>query len=167
MPGGCRWEGSACHDGEMPELPATPDPLAYQLRIVLRGVSPLIWRRLLVEPVEPCASDLCALLWLQPRLLLDGPRSVSGDSQGGRRMPSAPFRRCRSDQVPGGWANRRAESCRVGLPARLAARRRQHLEGSNAASSSRPRRAVVGRLLRCTASCSNGFSPVSMTRQWL
>jgi hypothetical protein len=75
MPGGYRWEGGACHDGEMPELAATPDPLAYQLRIVLRGVSPLIWRRLLVEP---CASDLYALWWLQPRLVLDGPRSASG-----------------------------------------------------------------------------------------
>jgi hypothetical protein len=33
----------------MSELPTTPEPVAYQLRVVLRGVSPLIWRRLLVR----------------------------------------------------------------------------------------------------------------------
>ena len=29
----------------MPELSASPEPRAYQLRVVLRGISPLIWRR--------------------------------------------------------------------------------------------------------------------------
>src|SRR5437667_10062569 len=33
----------------MPEPPTHPEPMVYQLRIVLRGVSPLIWRRLLVR----------------------------------------------------------------------------------------------------------------------
>ncbi|MGH9022010.1 MAG: IS1096 element passenger TnpR family protein [Acidimicrobiia bacterium] len=28
---------------------ADPDPVVYQLRFVLRGVSPLVWRRLLVR----------------------------------------------------------------------------------------------------------------------
>ena len=32
----------------MPELSTNPEPMAYQLRVILRGVSPLIWRRLLV-----------------------------------------------------------------------------------------------------------------------
>jgi len=33
----------------MPELPTSAAPVVYQLRVVLRGVSPLIWRRLLVR----------------------------------------------------------------------------------------------------------------------
>ena len=33
----------------MPELFATPGPVVYQLRVVLRGISPLIGRRLLVR----------------------------------------------------------------------------------------------------------------------
>src|SRR5438270_13199190 len=33
----------------MSEPPANPCPVVYQLRIVLRGVSPLIWRRVLVR----------------------------------------------------------------------------------------------------------------------
>ena len=33
----------------MPEPPTNPEPAIYQLRVVLRGVSPLIWRRLLVR----------------------------------------------------------------------------------------------------------------------
>jgi len=33
----------------MPEPPASCAPVVYQLRVVLRGVSPLIWRRLLVR----------------------------------------------------------------------------------------------------------------------
>jgi hypothetical protein len=33
----------------MPEPPSNPEPGVYQLRGVLRGVSPLIWRRLLVR----------------------------------------------------------------------------------------------------------------------
>ena len=33
----------------MPEPPASPEPVVYQLRLVLRSVSPLIWRRLLVR----------------------------------------------------------------------------------------------------------------------
>ena len=33
----------------MPESLTNPEPVVYQLRVVLRGVSPLIWRRLLVR----------------------------------------------------------------------------------------------------------------------
>jgi len=33
----------------MPEPPTPSAPIVYQLRVVLRGVSPLIWRRLLVR----------------------------------------------------------------------------------------------------------------------
>jgi hypothetical protein len=33
----------------MPEPTPNPEPVVYQLRVVLRGVSPLIWRRLLVR----------------------------------------------------------------------------------------------------------------------
>jgi len=33
----------------MPDSPALPAPVVYQLRVVLRGISPLIWRRLLVR----------------------------------------------------------------------------------------------------------------------
>ena len=33
----------------MPEPPTNPEPMVYQLRVVLRGVSPLIWRRLLIR----------------------------------------------------------------------------------------------------------------------
>ncbi len=33
----------------MPEPPTNPEPVVYQLRVVLRGISPLIWRRLLVR----------------------------------------------------------------------------------------------------------------------
>ena len=36
-------------DGGMPETCAPSPPIVYQLRVVLRGVSPLIWRRLLVS----------------------------------------------------------------------------------------------------------------------
>ena len=33
----------------MPEPPTNPEPMVYQLRVVLRGVSPLVWRRLLIR----------------------------------------------------------------------------------------------------------------------
>jgi len=33
----------------MPEPPTNPEPVVHQLRVVLRGVSPLIWRRVLVH----------------------------------------------------------------------------------------------------------------------
>jgi len=33
----------------MPKPPPSSAPVVYQLRVVLRGVSPLIWRRLLVR----------------------------------------------------------------------------------------------------------------------
>jgi hypothetical protein len=33
----------------MPVSPPSPDPLVYQLRVVLRGIGPLIWRRMLVR----------------------------------------------------------------------------------------------------------------------
>ncbi len=45
----------------MPELPTNPEPVVYQLRVVLRGVSPLIWRRLLVRS-DSTIADLDASL---------------------------------------------------------------------------------------------------------
>jgi hypothetical protein len=47
----------------MPEFPTTAEPVAYQLRVVLRGVSPLIWRRLLVRS-DSTIADLHASLQL-------------------------------------------------------------------------------------------------------
>ena len=43
----------------MPEPPTNPEPVVYQLRGVLRGVSPLIWRRLLVRS-DSTIADLHA-----------------------------------------------------------------------------------------------------------
>jgi hypothetical protein len=43
----------------MSEPPANPCPVVYQLRIVLRGVSPLIWRRVLVRS-DSSMADLHA-----------------------------------------------------------------------------------------------------------
>ncbi len=45
----------------MPEPASSPAPSVYQLRVVLRGVSPLIWRRLLV-PAATTVADLHAVL---------------------------------------------------------------------------------------------------------
>jgi Plasmid pRiA4b ORF-3-like protein len=45
----------------MPEPPTNPEPVVYQLRIVLRGVSPLIWRRLHVRS-DSTIADLHASL---------------------------------------------------------------------------------------------------------
>ncbi len=45
----------------MPEPPTHPEPVVYQLRVVLRGVSPLIWRRLLVRS-DSTIADLHATL---------------------------------------------------------------------------------------------------------
>ena len=47
----------------MPELPTNHEPVVYQLRVVLRGVSPLIWRRLLVRS-DSTIADLHASLQL-------------------------------------------------------------------------------------------------------
>src|SRR5438552_9543414 len=47
----------------MPEPPTNPEPVVYQLRVVLRGVSPLIWRRLLVRS-DSSIADLHATLQL-------------------------------------------------------------------------------------------------------
>src|SRR5712692_6259048 len=47
----------------MPEPPANPEPVVYQLRVVLRGISPLIWRRLLVRS-DATIADLHATLQL-------------------------------------------------------------------------------------------------------
>jgi len=41
----------------MPEPPTSSSPVVYQLRVVLRGASPLIWRRLLVR----CDSSIADL----------------------------------------------------------------------------------------------------------
>ena len=40
----------------MPEPPTNPEPMVYQLRVVLRGVSPLIWRRLLIRSNSTIAN---------------------------------------------------------------------------------------------------------------
>src|SRR6266516_1527628 len=47
----------------MPEPPTNPEPVVYQLRVVLRGVSPLIWRRLLVRS-DSTIADLHATFQL-------------------------------------------------------------------------------------------------------
>ena len=47
----------------MPEPPANHEPVVYQLRVVLRGVSPLIWRRLLIRS-DSTIADLHASLQL-------------------------------------------------------------------------------------------------------
>src|SRR5947209_15549346 len=44
------------HDGGMPEPPSVPALLVYQRRVVLRGISPLIWRRLLVRSESTVAD---------------------------------------------------------------------------------------------------------------
>src|SRR5438477_1061276 len=45
----------------MPERLTITQPVVYQLRVVLRGVSPLIWRRLLVRD-DSTIADLHATL---------------------------------------------------------------------------------------------------------
>jgi len=47
----------------MPEPTPNPEPVVYQLRVVLRGVSPLIWRRLLVRS-DSTIADLHATFQL-------------------------------------------------------------------------------------------------------
>ncbi len=47
----------------MPEQPPNPEPVVYQMRVILRGVSPLIWRRLLVRS-DSTIADLHASLQL-------------------------------------------------------------------------------------------------------
>jgi Plasmid pRiA4b ORF-3-like protein len=47
----------------MPGSPPPAGPFVYQLRVVLRGVSPLIWRRLLVRG-DSTLADLHATLQL-------------------------------------------------------------------------------------------------------
>jgi len=47
----------------MPVPPTNPERVVYQLRVVLRGVSPLIWRRLLVRS-DSTIADLHASLQL-------------------------------------------------------------------------------------------------------
>ena len=42
---------------------ATPNTVIYQLRITLRGISPLIWRRLLVH-AETSIAELHSILQL-------------------------------------------------------------------------------------------------------
>jgi hypothetical protein len=47
----------------MPEPPTNPEAVVYQLRVVLRGVSPLIWRCLLVRS-DSTIADLHATFQL-------------------------------------------------------------------------------------------------------
>src|SRR6266568_4079503 len=51
------------HDGEVPEPDSFAAGNVYQLRVVLRGVSPLIWRRLLVRS-DSTIADLHAIFQL-------------------------------------------------------------------------------------------------------
>jgi len=52
----------------MPETrQSTPAPSVYQLRVVVRGVSPLIWRRLLI-PADTAVAELHAVLQTSLRL---------------------------------------------------------------------------------------------------
>ena len=44
-------------------MPATPNTVVYQLKIILRGISPLIWRRLLIH-AETSIADLHHILQL-------------------------------------------------------------------------------------------------------
>jgi len=45
----------------MPDSPSSQAPVVYQLRVVLRGISPLIWRRLLIRG-DSTIADLHATL---------------------------------------------------------------------------------------------------------
>jgi hypothetical protein len=45
----------------MPESDPSPVPVVYQVRVVVAGISPLIWRRLLVS-AEATIADLHAIL---------------------------------------------------------------------------------------------------------
>jgi Plasmid pRiA4b ORF-3-like protein len=58
---GYRRGGEGRDDGAMPEPLTITEPVVYQLRVVLRGVSPLIWRRLLVRS-DSTIVDLHATL---------------------------------------------------------------------------------------------------------
>jgi len=74
----------------MPDSHSASDPVVYQFRVVLRGVSPLIWRRLLVRSNSTLA-DLHATLqtalgWSNEhlhRFVIQGRQY----GQGGRRDP--------------------------------------------------------------------------------
>jgi hypothetical protein len=54
---------AAGEDGDMPAPDTSSVPSVYQLRVVLRRVSPLIWRRLLVR-ADASIADLHAVLQL-------------------------------------------------------------------------------------------------------
>ena len=81
----------------MPELLEAAAPVVYQLRVVLRGVSPLIWRRLLVRG-DSTVADLHATLqvalgWSDEhlhRFLIQG-RQYGHDAAWGRdaQVPAA------------------------------------------------------------------------------
>ena len=61
MPGAIRPQREA-RMGAMPDtMQPAPLPSVYQLRVVVRGVSPLIWRRLLI-PADTTIADLNAVL---------------------------------------------------------------------------------------------------------
>src|SRR5207302_5812276 len=70
----------------MPEPSTNPEPVVYQLRVVLRCVSPLIWRRLLVRS-DSTIADLhrtlqVALGWSDEHL-------HASSSTGGCTAPTA------------------------------------------------------------------------------
>ncbi len=55
------WEAGGAHDDRVPELKTSAESVVYQLRVVLRGISPLIWRRLLVRS-DNTVADLHSTL---------------------------------------------------------------------------------------------------------
>src|SRR5664279_6223699 len=73
--------------GTMPDtMQPAPLPSVHQLRVVVRGVSPLIWRRLLI-PADTTIADLHAVLqvafgWTGVRGPT-GAKTTSGASRGG------------------------------------------------------------------------------------
>ena len=61
MPGAIRPQREA-RMGAMPDtMQPAPLPSVYQLRVVVHGVSPLIWRQLLI-PADTTIADLHAVL---------------------------------------------------------------------------------------------------------
>ena len=61
MPGGIRPQREARMVAMPDTMQPAPFPSVYQLRVVVRGVSPLIWRRLLI-PADTTIADLHAVL---------------------------------------------------------------------------------------------------------
>ena len=98
VPGAIRPQREA-RMGTMPDtMQPAPLPSVYQLRVVVRGVSPLIWRRLLI-PADTTIADLHAVLqvafgWTGVRGPT-GAKTTSGTSRGGLLSSGRARRRSR------------------------------------------------------------------------